>query len=190
MSKKRAEIPVTSTMLQALPSTYDWVKVCTAMQEAYPKLLADLAAAERTGSVTLARAFLSLYVIKQRLDEQVKIFNALFEDMKEERLPESLELEGVTNVPLEEGYRIQTAETMYVSIEEGKRNQAMEWLRQHAASTKDGGALADLIIETINSSTLSAAGRFMLEHYSQDFPADLFKTSFKSTTSVNKIQKR
>jgi len=190
VAKKRADIPITAPMMQALPAVYEWVKIVQSMQAALPKLAADLQQAERTGSVTAARAFLAFYAAKQQLDEAVKAFNSLFEDMKEDRIPGALELEGVTHVPLEEGYRIQTAETMYVSIAKGKRNEAMEWLRTNAAQSKDGGALADLIIETINASTLSAAGRFMLENHSQDLPSELFETYFQPTTSVTKIQKR
>lgn len=187
MSKKRADIPITTTMLQALPAVYDWMKVCDAMSAALPKLREDLNTAEHSGSTQAARAFLSLYAVKQRLDEQKKAFDALFEDMKETRIPECLDVEGITHVPLEEGWRIQTAETMYVSVVKGMRDQAMSWLRETATHSKDGGALADLIIETINASTLSAAARFLLENQSVDLPSELFESSFVLTTSVNKI---
>ena len=187
MSKKRADIPITATMLQALPAVYDWMKVCDAMALALPKLRDDMVAAEHLSAAQIARAFLSIYAVKQRLDERVKEFNALFEDMKETRVPESLEVEGQTNVPLEEGWRIQTADTLYVSVVKGMREEAMAWLRETSAQSKDGGALADLITETINASTLSAAARFMLEQQSIDLPSHLFESNFVRTTSVNKI---
>lgn len=187
---KRAEIPITASMLQALPSAYDWMKVADAMVAAFPKLAADLVEAEKSGAVTMARAFLSLYAVKQRIDDQYKAFVALFDDTKETRVPDTLDMEGMVNVPLDEGYRIQCAETMYISIVPGMRDQAMAWLRENQVKSKDGGDMSDLIIETINASTLSAAGRFMLEEHSQDLPSEFFNSYFQPTTSVNKIQSK
>lgn len=187
---KRVEVPLTGTLAKALPSLEAHLKLFTQLQDVLPALSRDLAKAERSGAVQTARAFVALYLLKTHLDNTTKAFDAIYQEMKETRVPAIFELEGVPNVPLDEGYRVGTSETMYVSIKEGMRSVAMDWLRKQAATTKDGGALADLIIETINSSTLSAAGRHMLAEEGRDLPGEIFESTFVPTTSVNKLKRK
>lgn len=186
---RRSDIPLTDTLIKSLPSLRAYLHLFAQLDELLPQLQRDLNQAERTGAISMARAYVALYFLQTHLDEILSKFSAVYNEMKEVRVPVAFEMEGATNIPLEEGYRVQTAETMYVSIRKGMRDQAIAWLRQHSMQTKDGGDLADLIIETINSSTLSAAGRYMLAQEGLDFPSEIFDSTFVPTTSVNKTAK-
>ena len=187
---KRVDVPVTGTMQKALPSLSQHLQAVTWFKDLLPSLQADLNRAERGGSTEFARAFLSLYALKTALDQATSAFNAVYEEVKETRIPASFERAGVSSVPLQEGYRVQTQETMYVSVKPGMRDAAMQWVREHVTSTKEGAQLADLIIETINASTLSAAGRFMLAEEGRDLPGEFFEATFKPTSSVNKVRSK
>lgn len=187
---KRVEIPLTDTLIKSLPSITEFLAAFRALETSMDKISRDLNRAERAGAVQMARAFVALYLVNTQFELVFKKFSAIFAAMKETRVPSVLELEGVTNVPLDEGYRVQTADTMWVTVKEGMREAAMAWVREHQPSGKDGASLADIIVETIHAGTLSAAGRYMLAEDGLDLPPDLFTSYFKPTTSVNKIANR
>lgn len=146
-----------------------------------PDLQRDLDAAYKSGSITLARAFVVMHRLNEIMfsDEKspFKPLKQEFAKLKTERVPGLFEQEGIDNVPLSEGFTVGTSTTKYASIKPGHKEAAYAWLRE-----KDKG---DLIQETINSSTLSAFARELAEQ-NFDLPEDIFNVADVNNTSVRK----
>lgn len=60
------------------------------------------------------------------------------------------------------------------------KEEGMNWLRDNGQES--------LIIETVNSSTLAAFARNMLEEEGKGLPEDIFKTSLYPFTSITKVK--
>lgn len=145
-----------------------------------PALEQDLAKALKAGPVQLARAFVVLHRLNERLlseDKALKPMKALYGDYKNVKVPEAFEQAGVPNVPLDEGFRVGIAIRTVASIVPGKKEQAYAWL------INDGAI--DLIQETVNASTLSAYAKQKGEK-NEELPADIFNVVLMSNTSVTK----
>jgi len=130
----------------------------------------------KRGAVSAARAFVVLHRLKSKIDELAKVYSTLFEDYKVRVLPELFDDEGVSSVPLTEGYRVGVSQKLYASIRPESKEAAYEWLREND--------LGDLISSTVNASTLSAAAKHELEENGREFPPDLFNVAIVPTTSV------
>lgn len=141
----------------------------------------DLEKAARSGVVPLARAFVALHRLKDKVEGFSKGFGALFEQTQTHTVPDAFETEGVPHVPLTEGFRVTTSATLYASIKGDRKQEAWNWLRKHR--------LGDLITETVNASTLSAAARRMREEDNIDLPDDLFTVADLHRTSVTQTKK-
>lgn len=134
----------------------------------------------RKGAIRMARAFVGIRQFDDFLDETVKQWKSFFDELKTVTLPEMMEAEGVTSLPLAEGYRVGMSARMYASIKEGQKEAAYEWLRNNG--------LGELITETVNASTLSAAAKHRLEEQALEMPDDLFNAMLKPNTSVTKLK--
>lgn len=176
------------TTRPALPAADKLLREAEKLAPLIEAALAEARQNKRKGAISMARAALAWRALDQALSGVRKRWDAAFEEFDQLLLPEAFEMEQVPSVKLEEGFRVGVGDRMYVSVKGGRRSEAMEWLRKHAeaAQTKDGGSLADLITETINASTLSAAGRFLLREEGVEFPPDLFETTFRPTTTIAK----
>ena len=128
-------------------------------------------------AIEFARAFVVLRQLKDKIDEAIKPFDKLFEDVKTVRLPAVFDLAGVPTVNLDEGYRVTVAYNTRASIKGGQKDAAFQWLR-------DNG-LGDIVSETVNSSTLSAVAKSMVEE-NRELNPDLFNVHVLPTTSVTK----
>lgn len=140
-----------------------------------------MAAAFKAGPVQLARAFVVLHRLNERLlseDKALKPLKALWKDYKESKVPEAFEQAGVPNVPLDEGFRVGIAIRTVASVIPGKKDDAFAWLEANDAR--------DLIQSTINASTLSAYAKQRGEK-NEDLPADIFNVVLMPNTSVTKI---
>lgn len=126
--------------------------------------------------VELARAFVATHRIKDVLADVTKAFNAQYEVLKTETVPKAFEDAGVPNVPLSEGFRVQVSAKLQASICPDRKADAYEWLRANQ--------LGDLITETVNTQTLSAAAKAMLEEDNRELPELLFNVAVKDNTSV------
>lgn len=157
------------------------MKHVQAIEALTPDLEAQLAAALKAGPVQLARAFVVLHRLNERLlseDKALKPLKALWGDYKNVKVPEAFEQAGVPNVPLDEGFRVGIAIRTVASIVPGKKGDAFAWLLANDAR--------DLIQETVNASALSAFAKQKGEK-NEDLPADIFNVTLMSNTSVTKI---
>lgn len=156
------------------------IKHVQAIEALYPTLEQELAGALKAGPVQLARAFVVLHRLNERLlsqDKALKPMKALWGDYKEFKVPEAFEQAGVPNVSLDEGFRVGVAIRTVASVVPGQKAAAFTWLQENGAE--------DLIQETINASTLSAFAKEKGEK-NEELPADIFKVSLMPNTSVTK----
>jgi hypothetical protein len=159
-------VPNAGSTFQAILALEGWVS----------HLDRDMKSARKLGAIPLARAFVVLRRLKDRMDEVEKKFSAVFEENKNIALPAAFEDAGITSIPLDEGYRVAVSAQLRASIKPDKKEQAYNWLRKNG--------LGDIIAETINSSTLSATAKAQMEGENRELPADLFNVAYLPTTSV------
>lgn len=130
--------------------------------------------------VEYTRAFVRVRGVKDRLDEVVKAFNSVYEELKTIKLPAKFEEAGVPTINLDEGFRVTVGHRLFASIKGGMKEEAYQWLRDND--------LADLVTETVNASTLSAVAKSMAEE-NRELNEDLFSVAILPTTSVTKTKK-
>ncbi len=93
-----------------------------------------------------------------------------------EKVPATFKESGVTSITVD-GYRYVATETLRASVNKDHKSEAYDWLRANE--------LGDLIIETVNASTLSAAAKVQREAgYGLD--QDLFNVYDQPNLSITK----
>lgn len=97
-------------------------------------------------------------------------------------IPKAFENENLTSFTTQDGYRVTVSTVYRASIKTDRKGDAYNWLRENG--------LEDLITETVNAGTLSAAGKAMVEEKGKELPEDLFNAAFMPTTSLTKVQKK
>jgi len=170
------------SILSALPTGSLIIQHVRAIEALLPQLTQDIAAAQKAGVVTLARAFVVMHRLNERMlseERAFKPFREAYRTFKELTMPEACEQAGLENVPLSEGYRVGTSTTIRASIRPDMKQEAFVWLMEH----QNG----DVIQETVNASTLSALARELRE-VNVDLPEDLFNVADVNNTSVTKIK--
>lgn len=102
--------------------------------------------------------------------------------MSEDIIPKAFEREQIISFNTDDGYRVGVGQRYLASIKGDRKEDAYQWLR-------DNG-LPDIIIETVNASTLSSAGKALIEDKAMELPEELFNAAWKPTTSLTKTGKR
>lgn len=128
------------------------------------------------GAIQIARAFVVLHRLQERMKTVQKMMQAIFDIHKKQYVPEALEAEGVTSLPLSEGFRVGVSSKLLASIPADNRAEAYKWLRKNQ--------LGPLIIETVAAASLSAAAKAMMEEENKELPQPLFTVHNEFTTSV------
>lgn len=129
--------------------------------------------------VAMTRFLVQLRTLSEQVEATTKPFNDLYNEFKDVRVPKAFEDAGVPTVNLDEGFRVTVSHKVRASVKGGMKEQALQWLR-------DNG-LGDIVSETVNSSTLSAVARTMVEE-NRELDADLFSVHIMPTTSVTKVK--
>lgn len=170
------------SLVAALPTATVIMHHVRIIADLKKKLAGEMAAAKKSGPVTLARAYVVLYKMSEltqdllSISDSGKAFGPLIQQCKTTDIPETFEQAGVPHVTLDEGYRVGVSETFRASIMSDKKLEAYAWLRANG--------LPDLISETVNASTLSAALKKEVEEKNVEPPVDLFKYAFVPNVSV------
>lgn len=107
--------------------------------------------------------------------ELTKVADDAINELKIKTIPEAFEREGVTTFTLADGSRVSVSSTVRASVKVGKKSEAYEWLKANN--------LADLITETVNAGTLSAAIKKMMEDGTEP-PDDVFNVHVQSMASL------
>lgn len=173
---KPAAAPLPPELRAALPTAGKIAAASAQIAALIPILTEEMRTARRNGATNLARSFVVFKRMMERLEKDLEPLGAMFKAYKEELVPETLDFEGVTNVPLAEGFRVGTSLVFRASIKPGKKDEAYAWLREQ----KHG----DIIVEQINSSTLSSVAGELLKDHCLELPDELFNVHIASNTSV------
>lgn len=111
------------------------------------------------------------------LAAKMKDFKASLDTVKSELLPDMFQSRQVTSITVE-GYRFTVSSQTKASIRSGEKDEAFDWLRKNN--------LGDLIVETVNSQTLSSAAKQLMSE-GKELDEDLFNVFLQPTTSVTKV---
>jgi hypothetical protein len=151
------------------------------LEELTVPLLAD----GRKGKMTamqLANAVLVLRDMRDTFQAAQDALDQAYDAMTKEVVPAAFEREEATTLTIKAGYRITISQRYYASIIPDKKADAYKWLRANK--------LDDLIQETVNASTLSAAGKELLETKGKELPEGMFNCHFQPNTSITKVPNR
>ncbi len=127
VSKQPLPDTLPATIINALPSAIQAMKHMTAFEQLIPFIAKDLEKAKNGGAIHLARAFVALHRMEKRIDEALKpLFgkDQIFERYKTHEIPALFEAEGITNVPLAEGFRVGISSRFLASVKPGMREAA------------------------------------------------------------------
>lgn len=180
--EKEPQEPLPESLKQALPVSKVIAKHVQALAAEFPQLDRELTAALGQGAVATARAYVVLYRLAAYIEETMAKLThdqtGIFPRFKREHLPTVFDHDGVTSIPLAEGYRVGVSAQFRASIKAGQKDAAYDWLVKHK--------LQDLITPTVNASSLSSTAKRMLEDENKELPSELFNVALVPTTSVTK----
>jgi hypothetical protein len=119
--------------------------------------------------------------------DKLRLANALIKESREalaqmeerlsrEDIPNTLREHGIKTITIEGVGRVTVSHRFGCSMLD--KDAGLEWLRENG----HGG----LIIETVNSSSLAAFAKSLLQEQGEDLPSEIFKVSTNPYTSVTK----
>lgn len=180
--KPKTPNTIPSVTASTLPSCQRVASAINELAEACGVLDREARSAYRKGPVTAARAFVVVHRLEAKLEEASKVLKGTFNRMKTRDIPTLFDERGLPNLPLEEGFRVGCNSLLYASVRGDRKDEAFEWLRAHGAE--------DLIVETVNASTLSAFARHLDKEENRTLPDDLFSSEYIPSTSVTSTSKK
>lgn len=138
----------------------------------------DLTAAE------LAHIYMCVQTVNDALADALSPISSewsrsgIYRKLNEQIVPQAFERESTTSITSAEGYRITVSSRYFASMK--SQPACFEWLKKNG--------MGDLIQPTVNASTLSSAGKALLEE-GKELDDELFECYFKSGVSVTKTKK-
>lgn len=114
---------------------------------------------------------------KEKLEKQLAEINIELENIRVRKIPTMMESLGLKNVTFEGLGRVQLASDLYLSTKEGKKEEAMQWLR-------DTGHTG-MISESYNASSMKALIRRLLVD-GAEVPTELFNITPFTRASIVK----
>jgi hypothetical protein len=172
-----APAPLPRDLVQCLPTATEIVKHLTAIGRLLPQFTRELDIARHQGAIPLARVFTVFHRLMMVFNDKLKTYATLFDQYKTLHCPEVFERDGVSHVPLDAGYRVTISYTLRAQVLPDQKDRAYEWLREN---------YPDVVIETVNSSTLSALARQLMTERNEELPAELFRSVNLPGTSVTR----
>lgn len=112
------------------------------------------------------------------LDVAKKALNNSYDKLSREMVPDAMRAAGVKTVTVEGIGRVTISNRFSVSMLD--KIAGIEWLRSHD--------LGGLVVETVNSSTLAATAKDLLENKGVELPDNIFKSSTSPYTSITKVK--
>lgn len=128
------------------------------------------------------RAYILVYLkeAQERWAETGKLMSDTLNYLKTDLVPKAFEAEGISTFNMDEGFRVTISSKFAASIRPDMREEAYAWLQANN--------LGDLITQTVNAGTLTAAGKQRIEE-GFDLPEELFNSAYLPNTSVTKLKK-
>lgn len=125
----------------------------------------------------LAAHMKSLQTKKDDLERQLADVNIELDEIRVRKIPTMMESLGLKNVTFEGLGRVQLAADLYLSTKEGKKEEAMQWLRDMGHE--------GMITESYNASSMKALVRRLLVD-GAEVPEHLFKITPFTRASIVK----
>lgn len=169
MAKKPvAERPAPVAVKEQLASlNYDYAQALRAFRMLYRSMQdAEARVKELGGPVAESIAvYARIYTIHEKMSDVAKHTLALKDYFSKQFLPEAMGVAEIDTLTISEGHRATLTEKVFASIPADNREKAYAWLRANGAE--------DLIVETVNASTLSAYAKSLAED-NKELPDDIF----------------
>ena len=128
--------------------------------------------------VELIKHYNHLRLATARIKEAREALAEMEENLSREQIPEIFREQGIKTTTIEGVGRVTVSYRFGCSMLD--KEAGLNWLRQAG----HGG----IIIETVNSSTLAAFAKSMLEEEGAELPDSLFKISTSPYTSITKVK--
>jgi hypothetical protein len=128
--------------------------------------------------VELIKHYNHLRLATARIKEAREALAEMEEKLSREQIPDIFREQGIKTTTIEGVGRVTVSYRFSCSMLD--KEQGLEWLR--------GNGHGGIIIETVNSSTLSAFAKSMLEESGAELPDAIFKTSTSPYTSITKVK--
>jgi hypothetical protein len=119
----------------------------------------------------------ALQAEKESLEKLLADVNIELDDIRVRKIPTMMESLGLKNVTFEGLGRVQLASDLYLSTKEGKKEEAMQWLRDMGHQ--------GMITESYNASSMKALVRRLLVD-GAEVPDHLFKITPFTRASIVK----
>lgn len=121
--------------------------------------------------------FIMLEECAARLETAQKAIGGLMSFIREVSMPERMDSEEMKTFTADSGDRVTRTIRLFASVMPGKQEDAFAWLRENEYGS--------LIKETLNSSSLSAAVKEMMENGLEP-PEEIFRSHMKDGISITK----
>jgi hypothetical protein len=132
---------------------------------------------KRSAIETACRDYQRMRAVQDQIKEVLSVITEKVDESRHTILPELFKERGVNSIGVD-GYRFTISQTVRASIPTDTKHEAYDWLRMNE--------LSELIIETVNSSTLAAQAKKMMKD-GDALPDDLFKVALVPNVSMTKI---
>lgn len=162
-----------------MPDTLDNLQsLANDLPELTDGLSRELARLEGQDHIALIRFFDKFRKAADAFSEAKKAITDIHDKLSRDMIPEAMRAAGVKTVTVVGVGRVTISHRYSCTMID--KDKGMEWLR----TTGHG----DLIQETVNSSTLAAFSKNLLQEEGKELPADLFKVGTSPFTSITKGQ--
>lgn len=148
--------------------------IARAMTSAIPELVKNHSLGEVIDTFTLFEDAV------ERVGKSVVALAKIVSYAREVSLPERLDGDEIKTFTADSGDRVTRTSRIFASIITGKTEEAYQWLRDNE--------YGPLIKETVNSSSLSAAAKEMIEN-GRELPEELFNSHYKDGVSITRSKK-
>ncbi len=126
--------------------------------------------------VALIQYFNELRLANDTFNEAKKALSEIHDTLSRDYVPDAMRRANVKTCTVVGVGRVSISHRFSASMVD--KEGAISWLRDHD--------LGGIVIETVNSSTLSAMAKRLIEDEGRELPEDLFKTSTLAYTSITK----
>ena len=129
-------------------------------------------------TLELVREMKALKDAKEAADLVAKEINRRWDHMRLALIPARFEAEGLKNAKLDGVGTVSLRGDVYASILPGQKEAAFEWLDDHGRG--------DLVQKQVNSSSLKASMKKLLETGEEEIPEDIFKVTPYTMATITK----
>jgi hypothetical protein len=147
--------------------------------ETYAKVLNEKTDQIRDADhLTLIRHFDQVRALYDRMQEVKNDLNKVYDNLNKDYVPEAMRRAGVKTVTVDGVGRVTISHRYSATMLD--KEQGIAWLKANG--------LDAIVQETVNSQTLSATAKNLMETNGKELPSDIFKTGTSPFTSITKVK--